>query len=110
MHYAILLQLMRVNGMGELLDRPQSGIHVRKLLSAVVLATDMSVHFEFMKNFGLLVEGVDSLPADRTTLVCQALIKCADISNPVRYAHGIILVNLINRFTEPSARGLSTLG
>ena len=83
MHYTLLLQLMRHNGLGELLDRPQTGIRVRKLLSAVVLATDMSVHAQFMENFTMLVDGISQLPVDRTTLVCQALIKCADISNPV---------------------------
>lgn len=110
MHYAILLQLMRVNGMGELLDRPQYGIHVRKLLSAVVLATDMSVHFEIMSNFGILVEGVSPLPADRTTLVCQALIKCADISNPVRCIGAVMLLILNNPFIESSTWSLSALG
>ncbi|KAF7971489.1 hypothetical protein HWV62_20946 [Athelia sp. TMB] len=88
MHYTLLLQLMRHNGLGELLDRPQTGIRVRKLLSAVVLATDMSVHAQFMENFTMLVDGIGQLPVDRTTLVCQALIKCADISNPSR-PHGV---------------------
>lgn len=85
MHYALLLQIMRHNGLGDILDRPHSGVRVRKLLSAVVLATDMSVHFDFMKNFTLLVRGTEYNLVDRTTLLCQALIKCADISNPVSF-------------------------
>lgn len=85
MHYALLLQIMRHNGLGDLLDRPHSGVRIRKLLSAVVLATDMSVHFDFMKNFTLLVKGTDYNLVERTTLMCQALIKCADISNPVSF-------------------------
>lgn len=85
MHYALLLQVMRHNGLGDLLDRQQSGVRVRKLLSAVVLATDMSVHFEFMKNFTSLIEGAPYC-ATKRTLVCQALIKCADISNPVSFS------------------------
>lgn len=83
MHYALLLQIMRHNGLGDILDRQNSGTRVRKLLSAVVLATDMSVHFEFMKNFTSLLEGGSSSEIQRVTLLCQALIKCADISNPV---------------------------
>jgi hypothetical protein len=83
MHYALLLQIMRHNGLGDILDRQCSGARVRKLLSAVVLATDMSVHFEFMKNFTSLLEGGSSSDLQRVTLLCQALIKCADISNPV---------------------------
>ncbi|KIM91611.1 hypothetical protein PILCRDRAFT_810896 [Piloderma croceum F 1598] len=88
MHYALLLQIMRHNGLGDILDRPHSGVRIRKLLSAVVLATDMSVHFDFMKNFTLLVRGTDHNLLERTTLLCQALIKCADISNPSR-PHGV---------------------
>ena len=83
MHYALLLQIMRYNGLGDLLDRHYSGVRVRKLLSAAVLATDMSVHFDFMKSFASLVNGTGVSLAERTTLMCQALIKCADISNPV---------------------------
>ena len=84
MHYALLLQIMRHNGIGDLLDRPHSGVRVRKLLSATVLATDMSVHFDFMKNFASLVEENNCSLIEKSTLMCQALIKCADISNPVR--------------------------
>lgn len=83
MHYALLLQIMRHNGLGDLLERQHSGVRFRKLLSATVLATDMSVHFDFMKNFATLVTGTEHNLVERTTLMCQALIKCADISNPV---------------------------
>jgi hypothetical protein len=43
----------------------------------------MSVHFDFMESFALLVAGTDYSSVERTTLMCQGLIKCADISNPV---------------------------
>ena len=78
----------------------------RKLLLMTVLATDLSVHGEFMRRFDrMLVErngpsgesaaaegpgpgGGKTGPEDelfeRKMLLCQALIKCADISNPVR--------------------------
>lgn len=83
MHYAILIQVIRHHGLGSLLDRPNRGQLFRKTLAGIILATDMGVHFEFMKNFGLLVAGKDYPLSYRKLLLCQALIKCADISNPV---------------------------
>lgn len=49
----------------------------------LVLATDMRVHNDFMDRFKQLLEGSQTVDewVKRTTL-CQALIKCADISNP----------------------------
>ena len=87
MHYTLLLQIMHHNGLGDLIDRhDDSGVRFRKLLSDVVLATDMGVHGEFMKRFGELVEGKVRQGKERegvrVTLMCQAIIKCADISNP----------------------------
>ncbi|KAI0725328.1 HD-domain/PDEase-like protein [Fomitopsis betulina] len=84
MHYSLILQIMRHNGLASLLDRPGSGQAMRKLLLGTVLATDMSVHAEFMANFQELVAGHDVGEHKRRVLVCQALIKCADISNPSR--------------------------
>lgn len=99
MHYAILIQVMRHHGLGSLLDRPIAGQVFRKTLAGIVLATDMSVHFEFMKNFGLLLAGKDFPLSHRKLLLCQALIKCADISNPVRSC------DIIGKcFTHPYSR------
>ncbi|KIJ62183.1 hypothetical protein HYDPIDRAFT_176703 [Hydnomerulius pinastri MD-312] len=84
MHYAILIQAMRHHGLGGLLDRHNGGQCFRKSLAGIVLATDMGVHFEFMKNFALLVDGKDFAPKSQKLLLCQAIIKCADISNPSR--------------------------
>ncbi|KAH9933825.1 uncharacterized protein B0H18DRAFT_982263 [Fomitopsis serialis] len=84
MHYSLILQVMRHNGLAPLLDRPGSGQAMRKLLLGTVLATDMSVHAEFMANFQELVAGHEVGEHKRRVLVCQALIKCADISNPSR--------------------------
>lgn len=84
-----MMQLMRHHGLGTLLDRPKSGPSFRKLLSMTVLATDMGVHAEFMRCFKEMVNA--EVPIDlfrQKVLVCQALIKCADISNPVS---GLIL-------------------
>lgn len=85
MHYSLIMQLMRHHGLGTLLDRPKSGPSFRKLLSMTVLATDMSVHAEFMRCFKEMVNASEPIDLFRQkVLVCQALIKCADISNPSR--------------------------
>lgn len=98
MHCSLLLKVMRHYGLGPLLDGNGSGYQsVKKLLSETVLATDMSVHEAFMKNFKSLVHDDFTEPTRegriakegegqlwrRQVLVCQALMKCADISNPV---------------------------
>ncbi|KAJ3487329.1 hypothetical protein NLI96_g3625 [Meripilus lineatus] len=87
--------------------RHQGGSNVfRKLLLMTVLATDLSVHGEFMRRYDrMLVErnepsgesavaegpgpgggkpGPEDELFERKMLLCQALIKCADISNPCR--------------------------
>lgn len=85
MHYALLLSLMRSHGLGSLLDRPNFGASYRKVLFLVVLATDMSMHADFMQAFEKHIRSKNPHPdlLKRRILVCQALIKCADISNPV---------------------------
>ncbi|KAG1862710.1 hypothetical protein DFJ58DRAFT_700232 [Suillus subalutaceus] len=82
MHCALLIQAMRHHGLGKLLDRPDSGF--RKMLAGIVLATDMSVHYQFMRDFQSLVDGKEYSLDRRQLLLCQAIIKCADISNPSR--------------------------
>ena len=95
MHYSLMIQIMRHNDMGYLLDRPHSGPPFRKLLLGTVLATDMSVHAEFMTNFTALLEGKVDDDFRRRVLVCQALIKCADISNPVSHSVVVYLVVIV---------------
>lgn len=85
MHYALLLSLMRSHGLGTLLDRPDFGASFRKVLFLVVLATDMGMHGDFMKSFSKHIHSRHARSdLKRRILICQALIKCADISNPVR--------------------------
>ncbi|KAF7360201.1 High-affinity phosphodiesterase [Mycena venus] len=65
----------------------RDGKSIRRLLSDIVLATDMRVHEAFMKRFAELVSAggaEEKSLADRRTTLCQAIIKCADISNPSR--------------------------
>ncbi|CAE6369823.1 unnamed protein product [Rhizoctonia solani] len=66
----------------------------RWLLVQTVLATDMSVHFDWIKRFKEYASsdstgGLRKVPEDEERLmICQALIKCGDISNPTR-PHGV---------------------
>lgn len=70
------------------------GIEMRQLMISSILATDMGLHFDYMKKMGWMQEklhengGTDGwdgrLIDDQRTLACSLLIKCADISNVVR--------------------------
>jgi len=79
-------------------DKP--GTDFRTLLSDIILATDMGVHSKWLKELNDFIESQDRAPHSTEskgltekekkeaeqktrTLLCQALIKCADISNPV---------------------------
>ncbi|KAL7918894.1 hypothetical protein ACQKWADRAFT_216755 [Trichoderma austrokoningii] len=67
---------------------------MRSLMISSILATDMGVHFDYMKKLGALKEKLDSdrnidnwngRQLDETKiLACALLIKCADISNVAR--------------------------
>ncbi|THG98745.1 hypothetical protein EW145_g7374 [Phellinidium pouzarii] len=86
MHCAFLLPIMKRHGLAHLLGLTPAGMQFRRLLLDTVLATDMGVHTQFMKRFTRFME--NPLEFDITqarTLLCQALIKCADISNPVGF-------------------------
>ncbi|KAF8315023.1 HD-domain/PDEase-like protein [Clavulina sp. PMI_390] len=94
MHCTLLLQLMRNFGLGHLIrnDDLVFGLPepLRTSLVETVLATDMSLHFGWIQQFNSMIdqraanqaEGND--PRRVKLLACQALMKCADISNPVR--------------------------
>ncbi|PPQ96139.1 hypothetical protein CVT26_004774 [Gymnopilus dilepis] len=83
MHSHLLLALMRRHGFAPLLDDPLHGSHLRKLLKEAVLATDMGVHGEFMDRLEGVVRGEQMSLCARQVVLCQALLKNADISNPV---------------------------
>ena len=88
MHCTLLVHVMRYHGMSHLLEQTSGGVTFRKMLVETVLATDMSVHVDFMRRFEEMVaigRGPDADVGNRRVLLCQALIKCADISNPVRF-------------------------
>lgn len=84
MHCAFLLPIMKRHGLAHLLDSSDFGAQFRRLLLDTVLATDMGVHAQFMQRFTHLMEKPGEFTnVEARTLLCQALIKCADISNPV---------------------------
>ena len=85
MHCAFLLPLMKRHGFSHLLGQSPIGVSFKRLLLDTVLATDMGVHANFMQRFSDLMENPQKFNITQArTLICQALIKCADISNPVR--------------------------
>lgn len=75
---------MRSHGLGDVLDQAGDGGRRRKLLWNTILATDMKLHAGIMERFQMMLNGDERIEEpERKVLLCQALIKCADISNPV---------------------------
>lgn len=85
MHCQLLLRVMRHHGFGVVLDDRKHGSCLRKILLYAVLATDMGVHQDFMLAFKRMLEGEATSLCRRQTIICQAILKNADISNPVRH-------------------------
>ncbi|GMK55611.1 hypothetical protein CspeluHIS016_0206670 [Cutaneotrichosporon spelunceum] len=105
MHCMLSVQLLRKHGFGYLLATPTAAQvaeyparanldtrDFRRVLYSAILATDMSLHFAWIHRLKELGEGLrGNEPLDREEVVeedrimiCQAMIKCADISNPSR--------------------------
>ncbi|RKF54845.1 putative 3 5 -cyclic nucleotide phosphodiesterase [Erysiphe neolycopersici] len=68
---------------------------MRQLIISTILATDMGLHFEYMKKLARVKESLLSTDksvenptqwssGEQRTLACSLLIKCADISNVAR--------------------------
>ncbi|KAI1375037.1 HD-domain/PDEase-like protein [Hypoxylon crocopeplum] len=67
---------------------------MRTLMISSILATDMGLHFDYMKKLGDLQEKLNEdnstdgwngrMLEEQTAFVCSLLIKCADISNVAR--------------------------
>lgn len=83
LHYQLLLRVMRHHGLGVLFDNTTHGNRAKKLLCETVLATDMGVHDDFMRRMEAMATGEVGPICNRQIITCQALLKCADISNPV---------------------------
>lgn len=87
----LIVQLLRKHGFGYLIGpsaNPSSDWRgFRTVLHSAILATDMSLHFAWiqrLRDFGTREHDEDGDDLEDRILVCQALIKCADISNPTR--------------------------
>lgn len=65
----------------------------RKILFSTILATDMAMHFGWIVKLGELGDKIaegrcsseEAEVWEDRIMICQALIKCSDISNPVRF-------------------------
>jgi len=109
----LIVQLLRKHGFGFLLGNSQAATEsiparasfdskgFRHVLYQSVLATDMSLHFVWMQTLQNFAENIsreegvyascstlpgmadDEHASEDRILIAQALIKCADISNPV---------------------------
>ena len=110
MHYQLLKRVMRRHGLGVFLDDPLHGTHVRDILRSSVIFTDMSVHNDFMAQFKKLIEIGGGSISQRQTIVCQALLKNADISNPVCTVLFWSFTSNLFLFTESTVLRFDTLG
>lgn len=62
-------------------------INMRRAIIDMVLATDMSRHFEYLTKFQQLTTNIPDIEDNRdanSLTICRMLIKCADIANPCR--------------------------
>lgn len=105
MHCMLIVQLLRKHGFGYLLGSAsqaemqavpaRAGIDsrgFRRVLYSAILATDMSLHFAWIQRLkelaaamkGDVVEDRSKIDEEDRVMISQALIKCADISNPSR--------------------------
>lgn len=97
----------------------------RQVLVATVLATDMARHFSWIAKMRSLIkrfveyEGSKEPNQDQDnedrTMLCQALIKCADISNPVGPLFcclcwiRALMITILQISPDPSARDFEAL-
>lgn len=122
-HNVTLIHMLRKHNFEYLLGgdfgrRGAQATDFRKILEAAILATDMSRHFaivteitEMARTLGKKREGKD-IEAERL-LLCSGLIKCADISNPVRLLPLLSFSCFSLAFSsppDPPASHLSSLG
>jgi hypothetical protein len=88
-HSVTLARMLKLHGLGHLLESDNGNTDFRQVLLASVLATDMSRHFPFVGKLTDLGARLSNngyrstnVREDRL-LLCSGFMKCADISNPV---------------------------
>lgn len=97
MHTALLFNMLRSDEMNILKKLPEADWQtLRKLIIEMILATDMSRHFELLGRFRAISEqSLDSLERFEVRLeVCKLTLKCADIG------HAAKTVQLHERWTN----------
>ncbi|KAH7329232.1 hypothetical protein B0I35DRAFT_39696 [Stachybotrys elegans] len=90
---------------------------MRSLMISSILATDMGLHFDYMKKMGDLQEKLQDnnttdgwngrLVEEQKALACSLLIKCADISNVVCARHFDTAVQWMHILSEEFSRQAS---
>lgn len=91
-----------------------NGVEMRQLMISSILATDMGLHFDYMKKLGFLQEklfengGTDGWNGrtleEHRTLACSLLIKCADISNVVSKPRWVSFCLLLTCFRRDDSK------
>lgn len=93
LHSMTLFQLLNKHGIIQLVGDTKSAEYreFRKTVVSSILATDMSLHLEYVtkiKEQATRVNSMDTMNEQQQeserNLICSALIKCADISNVAR--------------------------
>jgi len=75
---------MKHHGMNDIIEEPVHGPQLKQLLWQAVMVTDMSVHNSWMTQFEQVAKKREHATLHtRQVLAVQALLKNADISNPV---------------------------
>lgn len=88
---------------------------MRNLMISSILATDMGLHFDYMKKLGDLQEKLHDNDnssegwngrqlEDHKSLACSLLIKCADISNVVSDDCRSFATHLRHQMMKPNAK------
>lgn len=98
-HCAAFSQILRRHWPSAFEDRK-----MRSLMISSILATDMGLHFDYMKRLADLKEKLSAndttegwnsrLVEEQKGLACALLIKCADISNVVRITGPLLACNM----------------
>jgi hypothetical protein len=63
--------------------------HIRASIVKMILATDMSMHYELSTKFKIKIQGgngIDTKDGKDRALIMSIAIKCADVSNPTKHA------------------------
>ena len=71
---------------------------LRTQIIRLILATNLTDHFSFIKAFGVAMNNQSVITEENKHFVMQAMIKCADVSNPVKPFH--IYAHWVSRILE----------